>query len=95
MLLTFRQKRGLTDTSKPGGYSKDLVYFEGLVDVYNWLKKNNFDITDLYIGKLSTQDVEKAKNLNPNFQPVLPSFFSLSKEKYAQEIKKIGEFNNF
>lgn len=93
--MTFRQKRGLTDTSKPGGYSKDLVYFEGLVDVYRWLEKNDFDITSLYFGKLSTKDVKKAEDLNPNFKPALPSFFTLSKEKYAQEIKKIGEFNNF
>jgi hypothetical protein len=93
--MTFRQKRGLKDTSKPGGYSKDMVYFEGLVDVYNWLEENNFDLTDIYFGKLALSDVEKSKELNADFKPVLPSFFTLSPKKYAQEIKKIGEFNGF
>jgi hypothetical protein len=92
-LLTFRQKRGLEDTSKPGGYSKDLVYFEGLVDVYRWLEKNNYDITSLYFGKSALSDAEKSLEMNPEFVPELPSFFSLNKEKYKQEIKKIGEYN--
>jgi hypothetical protein len=91
---TLRQKRGLEDTSQPGGYSKDITYFEGLVDVYDWLKMNNFDITPLYFGKLAFQDVEKAIKLNPKFIPVLPSFFSISKEKYAQDLQKIGNYNN-
>ncbi|GIK83605.1 MAG: hypothetical protein BroJett025_02270 [Patescibacteria group bacterium] len=92
-LMALKKKRGLTDTSKPGGYTKDLVYFEGLIDVYGWLKKNNFDSTNLYFGKLALEDVEKAILLNPKFHPQLPSFLSLSKEKYAQEIKKIGDYN--
>lgn len=91
--ITFRQKRGLSDTSKPGGYSKDLVYFAGLIAVYRWLEKNNFDITSLYFGKIALVDVEKARDMNPKFIPALPTFFSLSIEKYAQEIKKIGEYN--
>lgn len=93
--ITFRQKRGLTDTSQPGGYSKDLVYFVGLIDVYHWLEKNNYDITNLYFGKIALEDVEKAKMLNQKFTPALPTFFSLSKERYAHEIKKIGDYNEF
>lgn len=92
--VTYRQKRGLTDTSKPGGYSKDLVYFEGLVDMYHWLATHEFDLTKLYYGKIAAKDTEKAFKLNPNFHPALPSFFKLSPQKYADEIKKIGEFNN-
>jgi len=90
---TYRQKRGLEDTSKPGGYAKDLVYFQGINEVYSWLKKNDFDISKLYFGKMALEDVDKAINLNPNFKPLLPSFFSLSKENYKKEILKIGEFN--
>ncbi len=91
--IAYREKRGLTDTSKAGGYSKDLVYFEGFVDMYKWLEKHDFDLTYLYFGKLAARDIKKAQDLNPNFKPQLPSFFSLSPEKYAQEVKKIGEFN--
>ncbi len=93
-VVIIRQKRGLTDTSKPGGFTKDLVYFEGLVDVYHYLKNNNFDITNLYFGKLAIKDIPLALQLNPNFIPQLPSFFSLDRNKYAQEIQKIGKFND-
>lgn len=91
--IAYRQKRGLEDTSQPGGYSKDLVYFEGFVDMYNWLKNNEYDLTGLYFGKIAAKDVKKALELNPNFVPKLPSFFSISQKKYAAEIKKIGVFN--
>lgn len=37
-MITLRQKRGMTDTSQPGGPTKDLVYFEGVVDVWLWLE---------------------------------------------------------
>lgn len=93
--VVIRQKRGLTDTSKPGGFTKDLVYFEGMVETWLWLKKNNFDITTLYFGKLAKEDVKLAKDINPNFVPRLPSFFSLDKNKYANEMNKIGDFNGF
>lgn len=91
--VVIREKRGLTDTSKPGGFTKDLVYFEGMVETWLWLKKKNFDITNLYFGKIAKEDVKLALDLNPNFVPRLPSFFSLDKNKYANEINKIGEFN--
>ncbi len=92
-MVTLRQKRGLEDTSKPGGYTKDLVYFEGMVQTYKWLEKNNFDITRLYYGKIAAEDVSKAVAIDPHFKPALPSFFTTNPEKYAQEIKKIGEAN--
>ncbi len=58
-----RLKRGLTDTSNPGGYTKDLVYFEGFVDTWRWLAQHNFDCTELYYGKIAASDTEKAKAL--------------------------------
>ncbi|MEN8252856.1 MAG: tyrosine/phenylalanine carboxypeptidase domain-containing protein [Patescibacteria group bacterium] len=94
-MVTLRQKRGIFDTSKAGGYSKDLVYFEGLVNVFKYLEKNNFDITNLYFGKMALEDVGKAVELNPNFKPLLPSFFTLDREKYASEMRKVGKENNF
>jgi hypothetical protein len=92
-VIVFRQKRGLSDTSQPGGYTKDMVYFEGLVDVWRWLKEHNFDPTDLYYGKMALEDVEKARELNPGFKPQMPSFFILDPEKYAQNLEEIGQWN--
>lgn len=93
--ITVRQKRGLTDTSKPGGFSKDLVYFEGSVDIYNYLEDHNFDISDLYFGKLALKDVKKAVEMNPDFVPELPSFFSVEREKYIQGLVSINDYNGF
>ncbi len=92
-MVTFRQKRGLTDTSQPGGFTKDLVYFEGVVDVWKWLHQHNFDITHLYFGKMALEDTNKAVEMNPDFVPLLPSFFVIDKNKYAQELQTIGESN--
>ncbi len=89
----FRQKRGMRDTSQPGGYTKDLVYFEGLVDVWKWLKKENFSLTNVYYGKLSLTDVEKAVALNPEFDPLLPSFYTSDFKMYHKNMLEIGEYN--
>jgi hypothetical protein len=92
-MVTFRQKRGLTDTSVGGGSTKDLVYLEGIVDVWLWLAQSNFDIRQLYWGKIACEDSRIAVDLDPDFQPLLPSFFTLNPEKYAQDMQKIGEAN--
>ena len=88
-----RLKRGLEDTSQPGGFTKDLVYFAGFVKVWRWLKKHDFNPTKLYIGKVALEDLEKAWSFNPDYQPVLPSFYLADPNKYKQKVKEIGEVN--
>ncbi|MBU0576281.1 DUF1704 domain-containing protein [Patescibacteria group bacterium] len=92
---TLRKKRGLEDTSQPGGFTKDLVYFEGIVKVWKYLKQNDFDITNLYLGKIALEDITKSLKMNPKFKPLLPSFFVVNKEKYASTINQIGQKNMF
>ncbi len=94
-MICLREKRGLEDTSQPGGYSKDLVYFEGMVDVWQYLNKHDFDITQLYFGKIAWQDVEIAIAANPGFRPQLPSFYTLDAVKYGQLLQSIGSLNHF
>lgn len=94
-LTTLRQKRGLEDTSQPGGYTKDIVYFEGAGRVAKWLDEHKYDCTWLYFGKMDIDDVNKALELNPDFEPVLPSFFVSDKNKYAQNIYDVAEYNQF
>lgn len=93
--IVFRQKRGVQDTSQPGGYTKDLVYFEGMVDVWNWLSTQNFALADLYYGKMALEDVPKAVQLNPEFDPILPSFFTHDFVNYRKRMLEIGEYNMF
>jgi len=88
-----RQKRGINDTSQPGGFTKDIVYFKGLVEMFDWLQSNNFTLDHLYYGKLAKEDTQKALQLNPNYNPILPSFYITDKSKYIEEISKIGRSN--
>jgi len=92
-MVALRQKRGIEDTSQPGGFTKDLVYFEGIVEVWKWLKAHQFDPTSLYLGKIALVDVTKAMEFSQNFKPSLPSFFSINPEKYAQALIEIGNIN--
>jgi hypothetical protein len=94
-MITFRQKRGVTDTSKPAVFTKDLVYFEGAVQMWHWLEQHNFDPTLLYYGKIAWEDLGIAKELNPNFEPLLPSFYRIDPAKYAKDIHEIGIINQF
>ncbi len=93
--VAVRQKRGQEDTSLPGGYTKDQVYFEGMVHVWKWLNQHNFDCTQLYYGKMALEDVSAAQTLNPNFEPQLPSFFITDPAKYAKMIIDVGKENSF
>lgn len=90
---TFRQKRGLEDTSQSGGFTKDLVYFAGLIEVWQYLKEHDFDITKLYFGKMAASDVGKSMEMNPEFEPLLPSFFTIDQDEYKKELEAIGKEN--
>ncbi len=92
-MVCVKAKRGLKDTGKPGGYTKDLVYFEGILETWEWLKNHDFDIEPLYLGKLAAKDAEKARMLNPDFKPTLPTFFHLNKETYRDTLRTIGREN--
>jgi hypothetical protein len=91
-MVTFRQKRGLEDTSLPGGYSKDLVYFEGFVDTWKWLKAHDFNPELLYLGKIALEDIPEIIDKSAPIK-ILPSFYTVDPEKYKKNIEKIGEIN--
>ncbi|MFZ1721491.1 MAG: tyrosine/phenylalanine carboxypeptidase domain-containing protein [Microgenomates group bacterium] len=93
--VAVRQKRGQKDTSQPGGYNKDQVYFEGMTLIWKWLHANNFDCTNLYYGKLAMEDVPTAITLNPDYIPILPSFYVTNPEQYAKKMIEIGQENGF
>jgi len=91
--LTFKKKRGLTDTSQPGGFTKDYVYFEGFVETTKFIIANNFPIKELYFGKIAYQDLDKAIALNKNFQPLLPDFYTTSPAQYRSRVLEIAKTN--
>lgn len=90
-----RVKRGITDTSLPGAFSKDQTYFKGAIEVWKWLREHNHDATPLYIGKVALEDVERLQHFS-NVQPLLiPTFLTANPEQYAKAIDEIGKINFF
>jgi hypothetical protein len=53
---TFRLKRGLENTSIPGCFAKEAMYYEGMLEVKNFLD-NGGDIKKLYSGKVGLADI--------------------------------------
>ncbi len=70
--MVTRLKRGLTDTSRGGGYLKDLVYFRGYLKVKGLSTES---IQKLYTGKIGIQHLHLAE-FTGNVPPEkLPGFY--------------------
>lgn len=50
-------KRGLADTSAPGGFTKDAVYFSGLQKIQQFVDGGG-DLKKLYVGKVKISDLD-------------------------------------
>lgn len=86
-----RVKRGLKDTSQPGAFSRNQLYFSGFVEVLQWLTENEYDPTLLYVGKVGLADVPLLAEV-PVEQVKLP-FFTKDRKKYQQAIKEMVKQN--
>lgn len=81
----FRAKRGMSDTSKPGGYYKDVSYIRGFLKVRRFLKDNEIGYRNLYAGKLGIDHlylVEEGIIPKPQIVP--------SKEIVKELFKQVG-----
>ncbi len=71
----WRAKRGLIDTSKKIAFSRDVVYFKGLLQVRQYLKDNPEDgLRNLYIGKVSINDFPRLGDLSKYKVRYLPKY---------------------
>lgn len=86
-----QKKRGLEDTSQPGGFTKDLVYLEGMVKVAKWILKTETPEL-LYAGRISIEKLEQIKNDIDQSQIILPTFLA-NHNYYLKQIKKIVKTN--
>lgn len=50
--VTLRVKRGMSDTTKPGGFNKDIVYFRGFLNLRKKLEGDKLSYRYLYAGKI-------------------------------------------
>lgn len=74
MSICFRVKRGLSDTSKGGVFTKDFCYFTGRKKILNFVDKGG-DLRDLYHGKYNVDDIALIKNISSfKTPPLLPKW---------------------
>ncbi len=90
---TLKKKRGLWDTGKRGAFTKDLVYFEGFIEVLKYLQKSKYNPSELYYGKIDLHDIAKAKKIGINTQIILPKVFTDDKAAYKRAIIQIAKNN--
>mmetsp|Transcript_10298 Transcript_10298/g.10285 ORF Transcript_10298/g.10285 Transcript_10298/m.10285 type:complete len:120 (-) Transcript_10298:37-396(-) len=88
-----RVKRGLIDTSEPGGLYKDQVYLEGAIQILR--ERKTTDFIGLYCGKLSLDDLKKQqieKRLKK--EGILLPKFMQNMEEYMKALDVIATVNH-
>ena len=68
--ICIKLKRGLNDTSKPGAFTKDQIYFVGEKQIEQFITDGG-KIEDLYLGKFNLEDLDYIKKI-PEIKP--PTF---------------------
>jgi len=70
--ITFKVKRGMGDTSKPGAFTRYYLYFKGKKDIAAFVARGG-DIRKLYIGKIGLRDLNAISKIAgvkpPRFLP--------------------------
>lgn len=62
MYVVSRIKRGISDTSLPGGFIKDYVYYQGFHEIKEFIVHHPKAYEDLYYGSISIKDIDILKN---------------------------------
>ena len=85
-------KRGLADTSKPGGLYKDQVYLEGAMKLLEHRKE--IDWQGFYSAKLNLEDLKRPKLMKKLRKDdiVLPKFVE-NVEEYVKCLDVIAKHN--
>ncbi|XP_066569977.1 microtubule-associated tyrosine carboxypeptidase [Amia ocellicauda] len=86
-----RAKRGQTDTSRPGCFSKDQVYLDGVLRILR--HRRNIDFKMLAsLGKVSYEDVEHLRKFAVLERTRIPHFME-DQERYLQQLDHIITIN--
>ena len=83
--LTLRAKRGLSDTSQPGAYTKDVIYLRGFLNVKRYIEKGG-DLEELYIGKIGLKDIPLIRSISEIKKPEYLPFRLFANEMITREV---------
>nr|XP_043885604.1 uncharacterized protein KIAA0895-like isoform X1 [Solea senegalensis]XP_043885605.1 uncharacterized protein KIAA0895-like isoform X1 [Solea senegalensis] len=86
-----RAKRGQTDTSQPGCFSKDQVYLDGILQLLRHRRSIDFKILTS-LGKVSYKDVARLRPLATHSRTRIPHFMR-DPERYLQHLDHIVAVN--
>ncbi|KAL3993411.1 sialic acid synthase [Sarotherodon galilaeus] len=86
-----RAKRGQTDTSQPGCFSKDQVYLDGILRILRHRRTIDFKMLTS-LGKVSYEDVERLRHLAVLSKTRIPHFMR-DQERYLQHLDHIVTIN--
>ncbi|KAJ0001768.1 hypothetical protein NQD34_001564 [Periophthalmus magnuspinnatus] len=86
-----RAKRGQTDTSKPGCFSKDQVYLDGILRILRHRRNIDFQLLTA-LGKVSFEDVERLRSLAVLSRTRIPHFMT-DPDKYLSHLDHILYMN--
>merc|ERR1712187_785560 len=84
-----RVKRGMTDTSMPGAFFKEQVYFKGIVEILRELEK--LDVQALYGGQIALADLETLCGSMEKKQILLPHFLKTEakRKEYLEHCREL------
>ncbi|XP_075822635.1 putative tyrosine carboxypeptidase MATCAP2 isoform X1 [Microtus pennsylvanicus] len=86
-----RAKRGWTDTSQPGCFSKDQVYLDGILQILRFRESIDFHLLTA-LGKVSYEDVDRLKGLAVTENMRVPHFLQ-DHSRYMEHLERIMEVN--
>ncbi|KAM4874191.1 putative tyrosine carboxypeptidase MATCAP2 isoform 2-T2 [Thomomys bottae] len=86
-----RAKRGWTDTSQPGCFSKDQVYLDGTLQILRYRHSIDFYLLTA-LGKVSYEDVDRLRGLAVTDKMRVPHFLQ-DHGRYMEHLEKIMEVN--
>ncbi|XP_031179543.1 uncharacterized protein KIAA0895-like isoform X1 [Sander lucioperca] len=86
-----RAKRGQTDTSQPGCFSKDQVYLDGILRILRHRRTIDFKMLTC-LGKVSFEDVERLRHLAVLPRTRIPHFMR-DPERYLRYLDHIVAVN--
>ncbi|XP_069763647.1 putative tyrosine carboxypeptidase MATCAP2 isoform X4 [Narcine bancroftii] len=86
-----RAKRGQTDTSQPGCFSKDQVYLDGILKILRHRDSIDFQLLTA-LGKVSYEDVDRLKIIAILQNAQIPHFMQ-DQARYLEQLDKIMKVN--